>query len=98
MFSGAGLVLGGLVVALPGLGVFIDWIAGVVERAAGAGAFCPPSDLHDCLAANGWAGVLGLLAASVGGLGFWAGVRVLRKARTVRALSLNQRPQPAIVS
>jgi hypothetical protein len=96
--AGAGLLLAGLVVALPGLAVFMDWIAGVVESAAGAGAYCPPSDLGDCLAANGSAGVLGLLAASVGLLGFWAGVRVLRKARTVRAVSLGQRAQPAIVS
>ena len=92
--SGAGLVLAGPALALPGLVVFIDWIASVVERAAGAGAFCPPTHseyFEDCLAANGWAGVLGLFAASLGGLGFWAGVRLLRKARTFRAVSHDAR-------
>jgi hypothetical protein len=96
--SGAGLVLAGLVFALPGLAVFIDWIAGVVERAAGPGAFCPPEYSDYCLASSGSAGVLGLLAASVGTLGLWAGVMVLRKLRTVRAVSPDQRAQAAIVS
>lgn len=78
--AGAGLVLAGPVLALPGLVVFIDWIAGAFESAAPAGAFCPPSSSY-CIAASAKAGVLGLLAASVGVLGFWAGVSLLRKTR-----------------
>ena len=80
---GAGLVLAGPVLALSGLVVFIDWIGGVFESAAPAGAFCPPSSSY-CMAASAKAGVLGLLAVPVGVLGFWAGVRLLRKTRTGR--------------
>jgi hypothetical protein len=78
--AGAGLVLVGPVLALPGLVVFIDWIAGAFESAAPTGAFCPPSASY-CTAASAKAGVLGLLAVSVGVLGFWTGVRLLRKTR-----------------
>jgi hypothetical protein len=78
--AGAGLVLVGPVLALPGLVVFIDWIAGAFESAAPTGAFCPPSSSY-CTAASAKAGVLGLLAVSVGVLGFWTGVRLLRKTR-----------------
>jgi hypothetical protein len=77
---GAGLVLVGPVLALPGLVVFIDWIAGAFESAAPTGAFCPPSSSY-CTAASAKAGVLGLLAVSVGVLGFWTGIRLLRKTR-----------------
>ena len=102
--AGAGLVLAGPVLALSGLVVFIDWIVGVLESAVSAGALCPPSfdglgvPDADCIAASAKAGVLGLLAASVGLLGFWAGVRLLRKRRMDRAVSsLEQRSQAAIV-
>jgi hypothetical protein len=78
--AGAGLVLVGPVLALPGLVVFIDWIAGAFESAAPTGAFCPPSSSY-CMAASAKAGVLGLLAVSVGVLGFWTGIRLLRKTR-----------------
>ena len=78
--AGAGLVLVGPVLALPGLVVFIDWIAGAFESAAPTGAFCPPSSSY-CTAASAKAGVLGLLAVSVGVLGFWTGIRLLRKTR-----------------
>ena len=80
---GAGLVLAGPVLALPGLVVFIDWIAGAFESAAPAGAFCPPSSSY-CMAASAKAGVFGLLAVPVGVLGFSAGVSLLRKTRTGR--------------
>jgi len=60
--------------------VFIDWIAGAFESAAPTGAFCPPSSSY-CTAASAKAGVLGLLAVSVGVLGFWTGIRLLRKTR-----------------
>jgi len=82
--AGAGLVLVGAVLALPGLVVSIDWIAGAFESAAPAGAFCPPSSSY-CMAASAKAGVLGLLAVSVGVLGFWRGVRLLRKTRAFGA-------------
>jgi len=78
--AGAGLVFVGPVLALPGLVVFIDWIAGAFESAAPTGAFCPPSSSY-CTAASAKAGVLGLLAVSVGVLGFWTGIRLLRKTR-----------------
>jgi hypothetical protein len=78
--AGAGLVFVGPVLALPGLVVFIDWIAGAFESAAPTGAFCPPSSSY-CMAASAKAGVLGLLAVSVGVLGFWTGIRLLRKTR-----------------
>jgi len=82
--AGAGLVLVGPVLALPGLVVFIDWIAGAFESAAPSGAFCPPSSSY-CIAASAKAGMLGFLAVSVGVLGFWTGVRLLRKTRTGEA-------------
>jgi hypothetical protein len=82
--AGAGLVLVGAVLALPGLVVFIDWIAGAFESAAPTGAFCPPSSSY-CTAASAKAGVLGLLAVSVGVLGFWTGIRLLRKTRAFGA-------------
>jgi hypothetical protein len=78
--AGAGLVLAGPVLAMPGLVVLIDWIAGAFESAAPVGAFCPPSSSY-CMAAGAKAAVLGLLAISVGVLGFWTGVRLLRKTR-----------------
>jgi hypothetical protein len=84
--AGSGLFLAGAVLVLPGLVVFIDWIAGVFESAI-PGAFCPPSSSY-CTAASGKAGVLGLLAASVGVIGSWAGVGLLRKTRTGRVSSL----------
>jgi hypothetical protein len=82
--AGAGLVLAGPVLALPGLVVFIDWIAGAFESAAPLGAFCPPSSSY-CTAASAKAGVLGLLAVAVGALGLWAGVSLLRKTRAFGA-------------
>jgi hypothetical protein len=68
----------------PGLVVLIDWIAGAFESDAPAGAFCPPSSSYG-IAASAKAGVLGLLAVSVGVLGFWTGVRLLRKRGTGEA-------------
>ncbi len=82
--AGAGLVLTGPVLALPGLVVFIDWLAGALESAAPTGAFCPSTSSY-CTAASAKAGVLGLLAVSVGVLGLWAGVRLLRKTRAFGA-------------
>ncbi len=81
--AGAALVLAGPV-ALPGLVVFVDWIAGAFESAAPAGAFCPPSSSY-CMAASAKAGVLGLLAILVGVLGLWAGISLLRKTRAFGA-------------
>jgi SAF domain-containing protein len=78
--AGAGLVLTGPVLALPGLVVFIDWLAGALESAAPTGAFCPSTSSY-CTAASAKAGVLGLLAVGVGVLGLWAGVNLLRKTR-----------------
>jgi hypothetical protein len=82
--AGAGLVLAASVLALPGLVVFIDWIAGAFERAAPVGAFCPPSSSF-CMAASAKAGVLGLLAVLVGVLGLWAGISLLPKTRAFGA-------------
>jgi hypothetical protein len=82
--AGAGLVLVGPVLALPGLVVFIDWIAGAFEGAAPMGAFCPPSSSY-CMAASAKAGGLGLLAVLVGVLGLWVGISLLRKTRAFGA-------------
>ena len=92
--TGAGLSLAGPLLVLSGLVVFIDWIAGMVEGIASAAALCPPG--HYCTAASARAAVLGLLAASVGALASWAGLRLLRATLASRAVSsIEKRAQPA---
>jgi hypothetical protein len=81
MVAGAGLVLAGPVLALAGLVVFVDWISGVFY--APTPFYCPPYS-EWCMAPSAKAGVLGLLAASVGVVGVGVGVKLLRKTRIGR--------------
>ena len=82
MVAGAGLVLVGVGLALAGEVVFLDWISGVFH--APTPLYCTSSS-EFCVAAGAKAGVLGLLAASVGVVGVGVGVRLLRKTRMGRS-------------